>query len=180
MRIIVAPQEFKGTLTAREAAETMAAGARRALPDAAIEVIPLSDGGPGLVDTLVSAAGSRIMQATVQDPLGRPVEAEWGLLKDGTAVIEIDSLAFEQRRETEETLGQMGIDGVVQIDGDDDVVAILDGGVGLFEIAGEDGSGVALRETYPARGILAIGRADDRQLFGRERHDVGILGREDG
>ncbi len=93
MRIIVAPQEFKGTLTAQEAADAMAAGARRAAPHAEIETVPLSDGGPGLVRVLVSAIGGRIRRATVHDPLDRPVEAEWGLLADGTAVIEMAAAA---------------------------------------------------------------------------------------
>ena len=82
MLIIVAPQEFKGTLTALEAAEAMFDGVSRALPDADIEVVPLSDGGPGLVHALVSANGGHIERSLAQDPLSRPVEAEWGLLDD--------------------------------------------------------------------------------------------------
>jgi glycerate kinase len=93
MRIVVAPQEFKGTLTAREAAGAMAGGARRAAPDAEIELVPLSDGGPGLTDALLAAAGGRVMRSTVQDPLGRPMEAEWGVLPYGTAVIEMAAAA---------------------------------------------------------------------------------------
>src|SRR6266545_4045164 len=56
MRIVVAPQEFKGTLSSREAAEAMGEGARRAVPDATIELAPLSDGGPGLVEVVLAAA----------------------------------------------------------------------------------------------------------------------------
>jgi len=52
MRIVVAPQEFKGTLTAGQAAEAMAEGARRVIPDATIETTPLSDGGPGLLEAI--------------------------------------------------------------------------------------------------------------------------------
>ena len=88
MRIIVAPQEFKGTLTAREVAEAMEEGARRALPDADIELIPLSDGGPGLVDVILASKEGRRMRTRVQGPRGRPVDATWALLDDGTAVIE--------------------------------------------------------------------------------------------
>ena len=102
MRIAIAPQEFKGTLTAREAADAMAAGALRALPNAAIELIPMSDGGPGLVSALLSATGGRIIRASVQDPLGRPVVAEWGLLEDGTAVIEMAAAAGLWRLRPEE------------------------------------------------------------------------------
>jgi glycerate kinase len=88
MRVIVAPQEYKGTLTAREAAEAMSEGARRAVGDATIEQIPLSDGGPGLVEAILSSAGGRPRRALVEDPLGRVIEAQWALLDDGTAVIE--------------------------------------------------------------------------------------------
>jgi len=88
MRIIVAPQEFKGTLTAHEAAEAMAIGVKRALPNAEVETIPLSDGGPGLVDLILASTGGRRMQAPVEDPLGRLIDAAWALLDDETAVIE--------------------------------------------------------------------------------------------
>jgi glycerate kinase len=93
MRIVIAPQEYKGTLTAVEAARAMAEGAGRALPNAEIEEIPLSDGGPGLVSAIVAATGGRKLVATVEDPLGRTVEAEWGLLPDGSAVIEMAAAA---------------------------------------------------------------------------------------
>lgn len=93
MRILVAPQEFKGTLTAVEAARAMAEGARAALPDAKVEEIPLSDGGPGLVAALIAAAGGLVQTASVEDPLGRTVSAQWGLLPDGSAVIEMAAAA---------------------------------------------------------------------------------------
>src|SRR3989442_15996754 len=88
MRIVVAPQEFKGTLTAAQAAEAMAEGARRALPDATIETMPLSDGGPGLIEAIKSSRGGRIFETAVKDPLGRLIEARWLQLQDGSAVIE--------------------------------------------------------------------------------------------
>jgi glycerate kinase len=93
MRIIVCPQEYKGTLTAAEATAALAEGALRALPGAEIDTAPLSDGGPGLQDALLAAAGGRVVTATVEDPLARSVEAEWALLEDGTAVIEMASAA---------------------------------------------------------------------------------------
>jgi glycerate kinase len=88
MRVLVAPQEFKGTLTATQAAEAMAEGVRRSLRDADIDAIPLSDGGPGLLEVLLASAAGRTMTTSVQDPLGRSIEALWALLDDGTAVIE--------------------------------------------------------------------------------------------
>ncbi len=93
MRIIVAPQEFKGTLTAAHAAEAIAKGVRRALPEATIDQVPLSDGGPGLVDAVLASRPGRRVRSRVQDPLGRPVRAGWALLDDGTAVIEMAAAA---------------------------------------------------------------------------------------
>src|SRR3989475_12362498 len=88
MRIVVAPQEFKGTLTAGQAAEAMAEGARRVIPDATIETTPLSDGGPGLLEAIQASRGGAMVKNAVSDPLGRIVEARSLLLEDGTAVIE--------------------------------------------------------------------------------------------
>lgn len=93
MRIVIAPQEFKGTLTAAEAAMAMAEGVRRAIPDAGVEAVPLSDGGPGLVDAVLSSRSGRLIRTPVRDPLGRPAEASWALLDDGTAVIEMAAAA---------------------------------------------------------------------------------------
>lgn len=89
MRVVVAPQEFKGSLTAAEAAEAIAAGVRDALPDATVDVVPMSDGGAGLVDALLAARGGARMTTRVHDPLMRPVDASWVLLADGTAAIEM-------------------------------------------------------------------------------------------
>ncbi len=78
MRILVAPQEFKGTLTARLAAEAMAPGLRRALPGVELDLVPLADGGPGTVEALVEATSGRYYESNVHDPLGRPISARWG------------------------------------------------------------------------------------------------------
>lgn len=79
MRILVCPTEFKGTLLARRAARVMAEGARRAKPAASVDVLPLSDGGPGLLDALIVSAsgpgpGPTMVRIPVDDPLGREVE----------------------------------------------------------------------------------------------------------
>jgi len=88
IKILIAPQEFKGTLTAAQAAEAMAEGARRALPDATIVTAPLSDGGPGLIPAIRASRGGTVLTAKVKDPLGRDIEAAWLRLDDSTAVIE--------------------------------------------------------------------------------------------
>jgi len=90
MKIVVAPQEFKGSLTAVEAAQAMAEGLRRALPDVTLELVPMADGGPGTVEAVVAVAeNGRQMTAAAHDALGRPLEAAWGIIDDGTAVIEM-------------------------------------------------------------------------------------------
>lgn len=89
-RVLVAPQEFKGTLTAVEAAEAMARALRRALPHVELDVAPLADGGPGTVEALATALGAERRSALVQNPLGRPVEARWAYLPDRRlAIIEM-------------------------------------------------------------------------------------------
>jgi glycerate kinase len=82
MRLLAAPDKFRGTLTAREAAAAIAAGAARAGWDAA--QLPLADGGEGTLDVL--GGGNRC--TIVTGPLGAPVEAAWRLEEDGTALVE--------------------------------------------------------------------------------------------
>jgi glycerate kinase len=89
MRIVVAPQEFKGSLSAVQAAEAIAEGVGRVLPDAVLDLAPMADGGPGTVDAVVAAKGGRHMRAAAHDPLGRPLEALWGLIDGDTAVTEM-------------------------------------------------------------------------------------------
>jgi glycerate kinase len=86
MRVVVAPQEYKGTLSAAEAAAVMAEAVRRVLPGADVLVLPLADGGPGTVAAIVVAAGGSIRTTNVCGPLGAKVDAEWGLLEGGGSV----------------------------------------------------------------------------------------------
>ncbi|MCH7576843.1 MAG: glycerate kinase, partial [Chloroflexi bacterium] len=65
MKIVIAPQEFKGSLSASEAAAAMAEGARSALPEAELEPIPMADGGPGTVEAVVAGAEGQVVTATV-------------------------------------------------------------------------------------------------------------------
>lgn len=73
--ILVAPTAFKGTIEAEDAARAMAAGAHRAAPDRRIRRLPLSDGGPGLLDALHAAVGGELETVRVTGPLGTPVDA---------------------------------------------------------------------------------------------------------
>lgn len=90
LRILVAPQSFKGSLDAVGVASAIARGLRRVWPDAVVDELPLADGGEGTVRALVRSTGGVLRQAMVHDPLGREIGAEWGLLGDGTtAVVEM-------------------------------------------------------------------------------------------
>lgn len=85
---VVAPDSFKGTLAATEVAAALARGLRSAGQDA-VE-LPIGDGGEGTMDALLAARGGELRSAVVADPLGRPVDAAYGLLDDGrTAVVEM-------------------------------------------------------------------------------------------
>ncbi|MGI8827522.1 MAG: glycerate kinase [Chloroflexota bacterium] len=90
MKIVVAPQSFKGSLDAASVAEAIARGVRQVFPEADVLVLPVADGGEGTVRALVRASGGRTVTTRVCGPLGRPVNATWGLLGDGrVAVIEM-------------------------------------------------------------------------------------------
>ncbi len=86
---VVAPQEFKGSLTAAAAARAIAEGVRHVLPNVSVVEAPMSDGGAGLVDALLAAGRGECIQTPVHDPLMRRVSAHWALLADGTAAIEM-------------------------------------------------------------------------------------------
>jgi len=89
-KVVIAPQEFKGSLTALEIARAMETGVKRVLPDAETVLVPVADGGDGTLQSLVDSSGGKVVTTTVTDPLGRPVNAQWGALGDGvTAVIEM-------------------------------------------------------------------------------------------
>lgn len=88
MRCVICPDKFRGTLSAPAAAEAMARGVRAAGFDD-IVVIPLADGGEGTLDALVAARGGSRRVTSVAGPLGEPLDAEWAMLSDGTAVVEM-------------------------------------------------------------------------------------------
>ena len=87
-RVLVAPDSFKGTFTAAEVAEAISNGVLAAGGEA--DLCPLADGGEGTMRTLVSSVGGTTMTVAVHDPLGRPIEADFGLIDEGaTAIVEM-------------------------------------------------------------------------------------------
>ncbi|HYT11560.1 MAG TPA: glycerate kinase [Candidatus Nitrosopolaris sp.] len=90
LKVIVAPNSFKGSLSASEAAAAIARGVRQARPEAEVIEIPVADGGEGTVEALVSAKKGTYRSAEVEGPLGDPLQATYGLIDDGaTGVVEL-------------------------------------------------------------------------------------------
>jgi glycerate 2-kinase len=185
VRVLVAPQEFKGSLTAAEAAAALAAGVRDALPDADIDEAPMSDGGAGLVDALLAARGGERIEAPVHDPLMRPARAAWVLLRDGSAAIEMAAasglvlISPDERdplRATTHGTGELmrgaldrrcheivvGVGGSATVDGGAGALQAL--GVRLLDAAGAD--------LPPGGGALA--RLDRIDLSGRDARLAGV------
>jgi glycerate kinase len=90
VRVVLAPQSFKGSLDAPDVARALARGVRQVFPEADLDLLPVADGGEGTVQALVQASGGRTVTTRVMGPLGGAVNATWGLLGDGdTAVVEM-------------------------------------------------------------------------------------------
>jgi len=89
VRICIAPDKFKGSLSAGEAAQAIARGIVRVLPQAQLILVPVADGGDGTARALVDALGGRMVSAEVTGPDGRRVNAAYGVLDAQTAVIEL-------------------------------------------------------------------------------------------
>jgi len=92
MKIIIAPDSFKGNLSALEVAKLIEKGVRRVYPGAKIIKIPMADGGEGTVKSLVDATKGKIIRKEVTGPLGKRIKASYGILGDKkTAIIEMAS-----------------------------------------------------------------------------------------
>lgn len=90
MRIVVAPDSFKGSVSALGVANAMERGILAVFPEAEVLKAPIADGGEGTVEALVEATGGQIIYEEVMGPMGEPVKAYWGILGDGeTAVMEM-------------------------------------------------------------------------------------------
>ena len=93
MKVVIAIDSFKGSLSSIAAGEAAAAGIRDAIPEAETVVRPLADGGEGTVDALIAGMGGERRTVAVTGPMGRPVEAAYGILPGGTAVMEMAAAA---------------------------------------------------------------------------------------
>lgn len=174
MKILIAPNAFKGSLTAMAAAEAIADGVQRVFPHAELVQLPIADGGDGTLDTIMATAGGEIHSVRVMNPLGAMIDARFGLLPDGTAVVEmaeasgIRLIGREQlnpMRTTTFGTGQLilaamdhganriivGVGGSATVDGGAGMALAL--GVSLVDALGDPIS-------FGAEGVLALDRID--------------------
>ena len=149
MKIILAPDSFKGNLTSLEVAIAFEKGIKRVLPRANCIKIPMADGGEGTVQSLIDGIGGEIIRKRVTGPIGQKVFARYGLLSNGTAVIEMAEasglplVTTRQKNPTKTTTfgtGELIIDAInkgakkiiIGIGGS----ATNDGGVGMAQALG--------------------------------------------
>ncbi|MFA9431822.1 glycerate kinase [Egicoccus sp. AB-alg2] len=150
MRVLIAPDSFKGTLTATEAAVAIADGWRGARPDDVVERCPLSDGGDGLLEVVAAGGGWTWHSAEVEDPLRRACRARW-LRRERRAVVEsAAACGLHLLTEAERAPRRLSTFGVGQlldaaVDGRVEQVfvglggsATSDGGLGLLAALGVD------------------------------------------
>lgn len=179
MRALASPASLKGVLSARQAAAAIAEGFRGAGRE--MDELPVADGGEGTVDVLESALGGECRRASVSDPLGRPVEAAWLLLPDGTAVVEaaaaigLPLLAPRERdplRATSRGFGELLL-AVVEAGPSDLLiglggVATVDGGEGMRAVVGDRLRGVRMVVACDVRNPL-LGRQGAARIFGPQK-----------
>jgi glycerate kinase len=98
MKILIAPDKFKGALNALEVAENIAKGLRDCLPDASIDIVPMADGGEGTAEAICEARGGSWLKCKAHDPVGREIEARYAWIKDRRlAVMEMSEAAGMRR-----------------------------------------------------------------------------------
>lgn len=147
--IVIATDSFKGSASSKEAEAWLEIGIRRVLPACRISKFPIADGGEGTVDALVSVLGGQLQETSVQNPLGESVTAQYGLLENNVAVIEMaESSGITLIDQTPENALQASTYGVGELilaaieDGAKEIYlgiggsATSDGGVGMAQALG--------------------------------------------
>lgn len=179
MKIVIAMDSFKGSLTAREACNAVARGIKTVHPHAETIICPMADGGEGMTEQLVENLGGKYESVWVTGPLGAPVQARYGILPDRTAVIEMAqaaglTLVEEKERNPMYTttygVGQMIKDAmlkgcrefIIGIGGS----ATNDGGIGMlqalgFQMLDVDGYSVP----YGAKALQELVTIDTKQVL---------------
>ncbi|MGE5596735.1 MAG: glycerate kinase, partial [Hyphomicrobiales bacterium] len=169
MRVLVAPQEFKGSLAADEAAMAIARGIRRARPDWQLDVLPLADGGPGFLNAMRLALHGDVRAIVTHDALGRRVLGRYlWLLRTSSALVEAAQangllhLAPEERDAlAADTFGVGELIAAAAADGPRQLLigvggsATTDGGAGMARALGARLLDAAGRDLPPGGGPLA-------------------------
>ncbi|MFC4532187.1 glycerate kinase [Sphaerisporangium dianthi] len=174
--VLVAPDKFKGSLSAVEVAEHVAAGLRAARPEVAVVTMPVADGGDGTVEAAV-ACGFRRVEAVASGPTGEPVTAAYGV-KDGVAVVELAEASGLHRLTggrlaplTATSHGTGDLIGAALREGVGKIVlglggsACTDGGSGMMRALGARLLDARGRELPPGGGALADLRTLDLSGF---------------
>src|SRR6266699_73750 len=150
MRILIAPDKFKGSLNAREVAENIAKGLRDGTRDVEIEIGPMADGGEGTAEAICDARGGSWLQCKAHDPFGREIDARYGCIESGKiAVMEMSEAAGMRRVSEDERdpvhattfgVGEMSLDAASR--GANEIIiglggsATHDGGFGMARALG--------------------------------------------
>ncbi|OEC37210.1 glycerate kinase [Pseudomonas cuatrocienegasensis] len=158
MKIVIAPDSFKESLSAPQVAEAIAAGWADVYPQAELCLRPMADGGEGTVDAVLAATGGERRECEVSGPMGAPVLAHWGWLENATAVIEMaaaSGLHWVAREQRDATVASSRGTGEL-------ICAALDAGaqriiLGLGGSATNDG-GAGLLQALGVRFLDAAGR----------------------
>lgn len=94
MKIVIAPDSFKGSLSAREVTRTISKAFILEMPNVQMELVPMADGGEGTLDSLVFATNGTIKSVEATGPLGKKITTQYGVLGDGqTVIIEMAKIA---------------------------------------------------------------------------------------
>ena len=186
MKIVLAPDSFKGNLTSLQVASALEKGIRRVIPNATCIKVPMADGGEGTVQSLVDAAGGRFIRRRVTGPAGKPVTARYGMLSNSeTAVIEMAEASGlplvkgkdrNPLRTTTYGTGELILDAINR--GAKKIIlgiggsATTDGGAGMAQALGVrflDNRGNEIRETGAGGMLDRIARIDMKGLDPRIR-----------
>jgi|GEM_PF-46339 len=158
MKVVIAPDSFKESLSAERAAHALADGVRQALPDATIVCVPMGDGGEGTLDAVLAATGGQRCRSLAHDALGRPREVDWGYLPGQTAFIEMaEAAGLERIALDERDVGRASTSGVGEV-----IRAALDAGatrlvIGLGGSATNDG-GAGMLQALGCRLLDSTGK----------------------
>src|SRR6266480_1411730 len=174
MKILIAPDKFKGTMNARDAAENIAKGLLDVLPDAQIEVVPMADGGEETAEAICDARGCAWLECKAHDPLGREIDARYGWIdQEKLAVMEMSEAAGMRRlseserdpiRATTFGVGEMILDATKR--GANEIIiglggsATNDGGFGMARALGFQFFGEGENEIQSLAELLLLKRIE--------------------